>query len=82
MTGVSIRALSPKGGHINHAVPARQYTALCGYAPSSPKASHLRPRSGWRCMEPDAEVTCKKCLARLPDVENLLMEGDDGGKSK
>ena len=81
MTGALIRKLMPNGGHLVHAVPERQHTALCGYAPSSPNGFRIRSRGRWRSEFPNAEVTCKKCLARLPDFENLTTEGDNRGKA-
>jgi len=68
-----IRPSRPKGGQLIHARPDGKWGALCGYAPSSPKAHSMRGRAGW-WNAPDSPVDCPKCLKA---IEKLVAEGQE-----
>jgi hypothetical protein len=64
------RLRRPNGGFKRHIVPLGQHTAVCGYAPSSPKGHMIRGRGHWADVFPfDREdpSICQQCLEKLHD---------------
>ena len=60
------------GGFLVHIKPMGVYSALCGFAPDSPKGHLIRNRGRWRePMHGYAEPTCPKCIkAYAREVHN------------
>lgn len=71
MTTTKYQRVRAKGGHKGHIKPVGEWTALCGYTPSAPKAFLMKDRSGWwKIPATHSAVTvypCTKCKERLPE---------------
>lgn len=54
----------PKGGHKLHARPWTERRALCGFEPSSPDTSKMKPRHGWASDAASWAKRCDACVAK------------------
>lgn len=67
------RLSRPVGGHLYHIRLTGSYTALCGYAPSSPKAFRMIGRAGWNHADErfahTLERFCPACVKKADAME-------------